>query len=104
RCSLSSDDPAERARAREIVGQTVRAARVLGADTVLVIPAVVNEQVSYAQAWERSQQALRELARVAEEYGVCLAVENVWNKFLLSPLEMRQFIDDVGHPLVRAYF
>jgi L-ribulose-5-phosphate 3-epimerase len=104
RPSLTSSDHDERNRAIDIIQRTIRAARTLGADAVLIIPAVVNEQVSYQAAWKRSQEALRELARTAEEFGVYLCVENVWNKFLLSPLEMCQFIDEVGHPRVQAYF
>lgn len=104
RPALSSPDPAERERAVALFEQTIRAASVLGADTVLVVPAVVSDQVTYEQAWERSQAALRRLVPTAERHNVCLGVENVWNKFLLSPLEMRSFVDEVGHPLVQAYF
>jgi hexulose-6-phosphate isomerase len=104
RPSLTSDEPEERRRALELFRRTIRAARFLGADAVLVVPGVVNETVSYPVAWERGQEALRDLARTAEEFGVCLCVENVWNKFLLSPLEMRRFVDEIGHPLVQVYF
>jgi hexulose-6-phosphate isomerase len=101
---LGSPDPAERPAALEAVKRAIRAARLLGADTVLVIPAVVTERVTYQQAWELGQAGLRALLPTAEHYGVCLAVENVWNRFLLSPLEMRAFVDGLGHPLVRVYF
>jgi hexulose-6-phosphate isomerase len=101
---LGSPDPAERPAAVEAVQRAIRAARLLGADTLLVIPAVVNEQVSYEQAWAIGQAALRALVPTAEHYGVCLAVENVWNKFLLSPLEMARFVDEIEHPLVKVYF
>jgi hexulose-6-phosphate isomerase len=100
---LGSADPAERQHALALSRKAIRAARLVGADTLLVIPAVVTDRVGYEQAWELGQAGLRALALTAEHYGVGLAVENVWNRFLLSPLEMRRFIDDVGHPLVQAY-
>ena len=101
---MGAPDQAERDRAIADVKQAIRATRRMGADTLLVIPARVNEQVSYEQAWVRGQAGLRAVLRVAEEHGVGLAIENVWNKFLLSPLEMRRFVDELGHPLARAYF
>jgi hexulose-6-phosphate isomerase len=101
---LASPDVAERPAALEAVKRAIRAARLLSADTILVIPAVVNEAISYEQAWELGQAGLRALLPTAEHYGVCLAVENVWNKFLLSPLEMARFVDELDHPLVRVYF
>jgi L-ribulose-5-phosphate 3-epimerase len=104
RPSLTSADHGDRSRAIDILRRTIRAARILGADSVLVVPGVVNEQVSYQAAWDRSQEALRGLALTAEECGVYLCIENVWNKFLLSPLEMGRCIDEVNHPKVRAYF
>jgi hexulose-6-phosphate isomerase len=60
--------------------------------------------VTYEQAYERSQREIRELAKVAEEYRVVLALENVWNKFLLSPIEFVRYIDEIGSPFVKAYF
>ncbi|HEY3080163.1 MAG TPA: sugar phosphate isomerase/epimerase family protein [Chloroflexota bacterium] len=101
---LASPDPAERPAAVEAVERAIGAARLLGADTILVIPAVVSEAVTYEQAWELGQAGLRALLPTAERHGVCLAVENVWNKFLLSPLEMRRFVDELAHPLVQVYF
>ncbi len=74
------------------------------AETVLVVPGVVNTDVSYDQAYEVSQKSIRELLATAEELDVMMCLENVWNKFLLSPLEMRDFIDSFDSPLVQAYF
>jgi len=77
----------------------------------LVVPGAVNvafepgsEIVEYDVAYERALSALKELAPVAEELKVSIGVENVWNKFLLSPMEMRDFIDAVGSPYVGSYF
>ena len=79
-------------------------AKGLGADTILVVPGVVTSDVSYKTAYDRALGAFRELAAEAEKYQVSIGVENVWNKFLLSPLEMRRFIDEVGSDWVGAYF
>lgn len=98
----------------EIVARTERgcqAARALGADAMLQIPGFVqiawdprSPVVPYEVAWERTVTIYRALAPVAERAGVCLCLENVWNRFLLSPLEMRQLIDTIDSPAVRVYF
>ncbi|MCX7658904.1 MAG: sugar phosphate isomerase/epimerase, partial [Oscillospiraceae bacterium] len=84
--------------------QAIELAKRVGAETVLLVPAVVNEQVRYEEAWERSQKNIRDLIPIAEANKVIIAVENVWNKFLLSPLEFRKYIDEINSPFVRAYF
>jgi L-ribulose-5-phosphate 3-epimerase len=101
---LSATDEAVRLQAVEGVKHAVNIAKWAGADTVLVVPAVVSADVPYGAAWEISQKSLKEVLPAAEEAGVALAVENVWNKFLLSPLETRDYIDSFNHPLIRAYF
>ncbi len=79
-------------------------AKLWGADTLLLIPAVVDAGTSYREAYTRSQAVIRsELLPVAQELGVVLAVENVWNGFLLSPLEYERYIDEFESPWVRAY-
>jgi len=82
----------------------LRSAKALGADTVLLVPAVVKENVSYDQAYKRSQRHIRKLLPLAEELGVVIAVENVWNKFLLSPLEFARYVDEFDSPWLKAYF
>ena len=68
------------------------------------MPAVVNAQISYQDAWTRSQREIRKLIPLAKELGVVIAVEEVWNKFLLSPLEFARYVDEFDSPWVRAYF
>jgi len=82
----------------------LRSAKALGAETVLLVPAVVKENVSYEQAYKRSQRHIRKLLPLAEELGVVIAVENVWNKFLLSPLEFARYVDEFESPWLKAYF
>ena len=82
----------------------LRCANAIGVNTVLLVPAVVTEDVTYAQAYERSQKHIRELLPLAAELKIVVAIENVWNKFLLSPLEFARYIDEFDSPWVRAYF
>ena len=96
----------------EVVGKSVagmetslRNAKLWGADTVLLVPAVVNPQTSYQDAWTRSQNVIRErLLPLASDLKVVIAVEEVWNKFLLSPLEFARYVDEMASPWVKAYF
>ena len=82
----------------------LRSAEAMGADTVLLVPAVVRENVGYADAYKRSQEHIRKLLPLAEEMRVVIAVENVWNKFLLSPLEFARYVDEFESPWLKAYF
>ncbi len=99
-------EPDEEARRRGVAGieKALHQAAAMGAETVLVVPGVVNTDVSYEQAYEVSQKSIRELLPIAEELNIMMCLENVWNKFLLSPLEMRDYIDSFNSPLVQAYF
>jgi len=76
----------------------------LGSDCVLLVPAVVNDEVSYEEAWKRSQAAIRKMIPTAKKLGVVIAIENVWNKFLLSPMEFKAYVDSFKSPWVQAYF
>jgi len=104
RSPLSSADPAVVEKSMEGMRTSMRNAKLWEADTVLLVPAVVNPQTSYAQAWERSQSQIRKLIPLAEELKVIIGIEEVWNKFLLSPLEMARYVDEFQTPWIRAYF
>ena len=122
--SLTSNRADIRDKAMTLVRKQLERARWLGADCILVCPGTVgvdfkpdevvpdaqsieffagSEVIPYEIAWDRSLSALRELAPEAEKQGVSIGVENIWNKFLLSPLEFRSFIDAVGSPRVGAF-
>ena len=101
---LSSPDPADVEACVEGVRASLRQAELYGADAVLLVPAVVRSDTTYEQAWERSQREIRKLIPVAEEHDVMIAIEDVWNKFLLTARDFRQYIDEFNHPMVRAYF
>ena len=83
---------------------SLRNAKLWGAETVLLVPAVVNPQTTYTQAWERSQPQIKKLIPLAKELGVVIAIEEVWNKFLLSAPEFVKYVDEFKSPWVRAYF
>jgi hexulose-6-phosphate isomerase len=100
---LSSDDPAVAQRTLDSMRMSIDQAKLWGASTVLLVPAVVNPATRYEDAWKRSQARIAELIPAAKSVGVVIAVENVWNKFLLSPLEMRRYVDDFRSPWVRSY-
>ena len=101
---LSDADPAVVERSLAGVAQSIETAAAIGADTVLIVPAVVKPDVTYEQAYERSSLAIRQILPLAEEKRVVLAVENVWNKFLLSPIEFAAYVDSFGSPYLAAYF
>jgi L-ribulose-5-phosphate 3-epimerase len=101
---LSDPDQQIRQQCIDSVIKSMHEVKELGGDTVLVVPGVVNEKVSYEQAYITSQSAIRELIPHAEKTGVQIALENVWNNFILSPVEAKRFIDELNHPLVGWYF
>ncbi|MCS7315862.1 MAG: sugar phosphate isomerase/epimerase family protein [Bryobacterales bacterium] len=101
---LSSADPAVVERSIKGMETSFENARVWGADVVLLVPAVVNAETGYREAWERSQRQIRRLLPLAEKHKIVIAVENVWNRFLLSPLEFARYVDEFQSPWVRAYF
>ena len=107
----ASADPAVRQQAEAILRAQIACAHRLGIDAILVIPGTVGvdfipgaEVVPYEIAHRRALDFVRRLAPVAAAAGVTICVENVWNKFLLSPLELRAFIDAAGSPAVGSYF
>ncbi|MEY2429469.1 MAG: L-ribulose-5-phosphate 3-epimerase [Verrucomicrobiota bacterium] len=102
--ALSHADPGERAEAVEGVKQGLRDAKRYGATSILVVPGSVNEQVSYADAYTRTQAELRKAVPLAEELGVKIALENVWDHFLLSPMEAARFVDEFNSPAVGWHF
>ncbi|WP_169794034.1 sugar phosphate isomerase/epimerase family protein [Alicyclobacillus acidiphilus] len=100
---LTDSSPVVQRQAKDVVLRMVEMAAGIGADTVLVVPGLVTEAVGYEEAYQRAQEAMVELAEAAAAAGVTIAIENVWNRFLLSPLEFRRWIDEVNHPHVQAY-
>lgn len=104
RYPLTSSDENERRQGARIVERMIEVAHILGADTVLVVPGLVNDTVTYKDAYNRALDTLNYLKGIAETYKIYIGIENVWNKFLLSPMEMANFIDKIDSPYVGAYF
>lgn len=108
---LCADDPAERTEAVAFVKKYLQLAAWIGAETVLVVPGATrvawdasHAEVSYKNAWENATASIRELEPVAEALGVNLALENVWNRFLISPMEWKLFLDQFNSKRVGLYF
>ena len=101
---LTDPDPQVRAEGLEGLKQCLRAAKSYGASSVLLVPGVVNKDVSYADAYQRAQAEIRKAIPLAEKLGVKIAIENVWNNFLLSPLEAARFVDEFHSPAVGWHF
>ncbi|MBQ9545131.1 MAG: sugar phosphate isomerase/epimerase [Clostridia bacterium] len=109
--SLTDDRENMRQKAKDIVKKQLQTAAVLGCDTILVVPGAVRVDfapelgiVDYSTAYSRSLEAFGELKSEAEKMKVAIGIENVWNRFLVSPLEMRDFIDKIGSGYVGSYF
>lgn len=100
---LSSPDTEIRAAGVQGMIAALETARTIGAETVLLVPGAVGPEVSYATAWDRAIAGLEQLLPHAERTGVRIAIENVWNNFLLSPLEAAAFLDRFDHPLLGWY-
>lgn len=108
---LTDDDKTNAAEAMDMIKRQLEAANILGCDTILVIPGVVQcyfsypeKKIDYLTVYNRSAEALSELEPFAKAANVCIGIENVSNKFLLSPLEMRSFIDSFNSKYIQSYF
>ena len=83
---------------------SLKTAEFLGADTVLLVPGVVNEEVSYEEAMENSVKNIKRIITEYEEKKISIGIEEVWNKFLLSPIEFKNYIDNFNSEIIGAYF
>ncbi len=107
--NYASPSEADRRRAADLTLQMLDRAAAARAGAILVVPALVGKvddvrpQVGYADALHRTVEALSELRHAAEDRGVTIAVENVWNRFLLSPVEAADLIDRINSPGVGFY-
>jgi len=101
---LSSRDPEVVEKSLNAMRTSLHNAKLWGSYSVLLVPAVVNPQTRYRDAWTRSQEQIRKLVPLAEELKIVIALEEVWNKFLLSPLEFAQYVDEFKSPWVKVWF
>jgi L-ribulose-5-phosphate 3-epimerase len=101
---LSDASESVRAEGRAALEQAIRDCKAYGGTSVLLVPAVVNKRVGYADAYRRSQEEIRKVLPLAEELGITIAIENVWNKFLLSPVEAARYVDELESHNVGWHF
>lgn len=101
---LSSASEGVREQGRQVIEKQIELAAFMGMNTVLVVPGTVTNDTSYENCYNRSQEELKKVIPLAEEKGVHIGIENVWNKFLLSPLEMAKYIDELNSDYVGVYF
>jgi len=102
--NLASPDETVRKKGIEILKDSLQFAADIEAKVVLVVPAVAVAEIPYQRTWELAKESISEASSKAEDLGVVIGVENVWNRFLYSPLEFRRFIEEINHPNVKAYF
>lgn len=102
--TLSHPDEKVRAKGLAALLGALKDAKTVGADTVLLVPGVVNKEVSYQQCYERSQAEVKKAIPLADEVGVKIAIEVVWNGFITKPEQMVQYVDDFKSKAVGAYF
>lgn len=100
---LSSPDPSVREAGLQGLITALEDAKAYGAGCVLLVPGVVNSSVSYDEAYKRSQIEIRKVVPMAEELGVTIGIENVWNQFLLSPMEAARYVDEFESSAVGWY-
>ncbi len=101
---LSDPDPKIRDLGLEALKVTLGDANAYGADTILLVPGKVTETVTYDQCWNRCIEQIKKVIPLAEKLKVKIALENVWNNFLLSPMEAALYVDQFKSPYVAFYF
>ena len=101
---LSDPDPEVVRKSVAGMETSLRNAKLWGAETVLLVPAVVTGKVTIPVAWERSKSVINKMIPLAKELGVVIAIEEVWNKFLLTPYDHVKYVDEFKSPWIRAYF
>ena len=101
--NLLSRDAGERDKCQKCLRRSLEIAGALGVDGVLLHPGQLQAEGTYQQAWNDLRDALLETAPLAEQMRAAIGVENVWNKFLLSPLEARLFVDEIASEWVGIY-
>lgn len=101
---FSSKDSSDIEKALAGMRRSLECAEFLGVNAVLLVPAVVKTDLSYEEAMKNSRANIKRIIPEYEVRGICIGIENVWNKFLLSPIEFRDYVDSFKTETVRAYF
>ena len=101
---LSDPNPSTREAGLEGLKQTLKDAKRYGASSILLVPGVARNGVSYDECFERSVAEIKKTVPLAEELGVKIAVENVWNEFITKPEQAVAFMDAIGSPMIGWHF
>lgn len=101
---LSHPDEKARQEGLEGLTQALKDAKRYGASSVLLVPGVVKEGVTYDECWERSIIEIRKIVPIARELGVKIAIENVWNGFITRPARAKAYLDEIGSDQVGWHF
>jgi len=104
RDTLSSPNAEVRAKGLEALKTALSDAQFFGADTVLLVPGVVNKDATFEQCWERSQAEIQKVLPLAQQHRVRIAIEVVWNNFITKPEQLVKYVDQFKSPYVGAYF
>ena len=101
---LSSPEAAVRQEGIDGMIVALEDAKAYNTDAVLLVPGVVSDAVTYDECWNRSVEEIKKLLPVAEKLKVKICIENVWNNFLLSPMEAKRYVEQFNSPYVGFYF
>lgn len=103
---LSDPSPDVRAKGLAALKTAIDDAKFYGASTVLLVPGRVADpkNENFDQVWERSQAEVRKVLPQAQDAGVKIAIEVVWNDFLTKPEQLVRYVDEFNTPTVGAYF
>lgn len=104
RDTLSSSDADVRAKGLAALNGAIEDAAFFGCDTVLLVPGVVKDDVTFEQCYERSQAEIKKALPLAEKHKVKICIETVWNNFITKPEHLISFVDDLNSPWAGAYF
>lgn len=102
--TLSSPSESVREKGLEGLRQSLRDAKRYGATSILLVPGVARDGVSYEQCWQRSIEQIRKALPLAEELGVVISIENVWNDFITKETEAARYLDEINSPWVKWHF
>ena len=106
--SPTSDDAEVRKNSIKLHQDAIRVASHLDCKALLFVPGVVKSPISpeivrYDRALDRLREAINQMLPIAEELDVDLCMENVWNGFFYSPIELRDFVDSFESDKLGVY-
>lgn len=101
---LSSPDAQVREEGLAALKQTLQDAKAYGAGSILLVPGVVNKEVTFDVCWKRSIEQIRLAIPLAESLGVKISIENVWNNFITTQDQAVRYLDEINSPWVQWHF